>query len=174
MTHKHYEIPRRHRRCVMGDEEFTHGMSYYSLIEPIQEGGYDRKDYCKECWKTVFTDPATRPDGKIYWRSTVPQKFEASEDSLRRDEKALRLLKEVYHGNSPEELEQAFVLALLLSRNKLLQLKQEVKEEGKSFQLYEVRSTEEMLLVLLNDLWQEVLENQAFYTILRKYIADNT
>ncbi len=143
MALQHYEIPRRHKRCVQGEESFDHGMSYFSLIEPLKEGGYERKDYCVDCWRKNSDEV----EGKIYWKSSVPKKVEVSEAALRRDERALRLLKETCQSEDAEELARAFVLALLLTRNKLLQMKQDVQEEGKTLQLYEVRGTEEMFFV---------------------------
>lgn len=143
MALKHYEIPRRHKRCVMREEVFDYGVSYFSLIEPIEEGGYERKDYCLNCWKTLVNEIK----GKIYWKSSVPKKIEVSEASLRRDERALTLLKDTCQSEDPAELSRAFILALLLTRKKILQLKQEVQEEEQTFILFEMRGTEEMFFV---------------------------
>jgi hypothetical protein len=147
MAYQHYEIPRRHRHCVKGQEEFVPGSSYYSLIEPAESGGYARKDYCSACWQACSVEHAFLSDGTVFWKSSVPKKIEVSEESLRRDERALNLLKEYCQSDVSEELAQAFVLALLLTRKRLLQLKQEINEEGKAMSLYEVRATEEILCV---------------------------
>lgn len=141
-----FDIPRRHRRCVSGNEDFTHGQSYYSLIEPSEEG-YMRKDYCPACWQNV-----QEPEGKIFWKSSIPEKQQASAEAMRKDERALELLKEYRSSKCREEQNQAFILALLLTRKKLLQLRQEIEEDEGSVQLYEVRSTEEIIGVKKVDL----------------------
>jgi len=146
-----FEIPRRHRQCALGQEDFVPGQSYYSLLEQGKEG-YERKDYCPECWKKQLDGSVGHLEGKVFWKSSVPEKQSISEEAKRRDERALDLLKEYSSSDRPEELSQAFILALLLSRNKLLQLKQEVEEEGKTVMLYEVRRTEEMIGVRKLDL----------------------
>lgn len=146
-----YEIPRRHRHCIIGQEEFAPGESYYSLLEPIK-GGYERKDYCPACWKKIHEEEEGHSEGKVFWKSSVPEKQQASEEAMRRDERALELLKAYSSSNQREERDQAFILALLLTRNKFLQLRQEVEEEGEAVQLFEVRSTEEMIGVRKVDL----------------------
>ena len=146
-----YEIPRRHRHCVIGGEEFAPSESYFSLLESIK-GGYDRKDYCPACWQKLHAEEKEHFEGKVYWKSSVPAKLQVSDESLRRDERALELLKTYSSSNEQKELDQAFILALLLTRNKLLQLKQKVEEENGLIQLYEVRSSEEMIGVRKVDL----------------------
>lgn len=146
-----YEIPRRHRQCILCQKEFSPGDSYYSLLEPIK-GGYERKDYCPSCWKKLHDEEERHSEGKVFWKSSVPKKQQVSEESLRRDERALELLKTYSSSDQVNEREQAFILALLLTRNKFLQFKQEVEEEGQAVQLFEVRSSEEMIGVRKVDL----------------------
>lgn len=146
-----FEIPRRHRACVLGKEDFSPGQFYFSLLENLDEG-VERKDYCLECWNSLHKQNCAYTEGKIFWKSSIPKKKEVSEEALRRDEKALKLLREYATSTSQNERSQAFILALLLTRNKLLQLKQEFQEDGYLLQLYEVRSTEEMITIQKVDL----------------------
>lgn len=163
-----FEIPRRHRYCVQGKEEFIPGQSYYSLLESGEQG-YGRNDYCPECWKKTHEQHSDRLEGKIFWKSCVPQKLQASEEAMRRDERALELLKEFSSSDQQEELCQAFILALLLTRNKLLQLRQEIEEEECTIQLYEVRNTEEMIGIKKVDL--SSIQSDLIQTALAKQLG---
>lgn len=140
-------IPPRSRHCCQEEEEFTQGTEYYSLLEEGEEG-FLRKDYCVPCWEKWIAEGGETDPSRIYWKSSVPVKKQGPDLSLRRDERALQLLKEIHQNESEEDLSQAFVLALLLARNRALQLRQEVtQDDGQVVLLYEVSDTEEMLCV---------------------------
>jgi hypothetical protein len=132
------EIPRRSHRCNDGGEEITYGMEYYSLLVDEPNKGYLRFDYCPACWEKNKDKPG------IHWKSKVPDKANmAQEEQYKtRNEKALYLLKEALKIDSRDE---AFVLGLLLTRCKVLALRQQLEEENMN--LYEVLATEEMLCV---------------------------
>lgn len=141
-------IPMRSRRCCRGQEEFTQGTEYYSLLEEGSEEGFLRKDFCVPCWEKRISEEEETNPSRIYWKSSVPVKKQGPDLSLRRDERALQLLKEIYQNDSEEDLSQAFVLALLLARTRVLQLRQEmIQDDGQVILLYEVADTEEMLCV---------------------------
>ena len=150
-----FDIPTRHRRCVLGDEEFTQGMEYFSVLEDTENEGLFRKDYCVSCWEKLLEDPEQNSFGKVHWKSCVPVRKQDSRSNVRRDERAMELLREILEKGEEEEAPEAFVLALLLVRNKVLQLKQELKEDdGQTILLYEETGTEEMLGVTKVDLSQ--------------------
>ncbi len=151
MMPHHFEIPRRNRTCVLGGEDFSPGQSYFSLLEQAEEA-IERKDYCLKCWSSLRKEHASSIEGKIFWKSSIPKKQEILEETQRRNEKALKLLQECAASANHDEKSQAFILALLLTRNKLLQLKQEVQDEGNVLQLYEVRPTEEIICIQKVDL----------------------
>ena len=150
-----FDIPMRHRRCVLGDEGFSQGMEYYSVLEDAEGEGFQRKDYCVSCWEKLLEDSEHNSFGKVHWKSCVPIRKQDSQSNVRRDERAMELLKEILQNGEEEEAPEAFVLALLLARNKILQLKQEIKEDdGRTILLYEETTTEEMLGVSKVDLSQ--------------------
>ena len=148
-----FEIPPRSRRCEFGKEDFSQGMEYYSVLEDTENEGFHRKDYCETCWEKLLLDPETASFGKVHWKSRVPVKKQDSYSSLQRDEKAMELLKEILQDGRKEDAPQAFVLTLLLVRNKMLQFKQEIlDDDGQVVLLYEVAATEEMIAVQKIDL----------------------
>jgi len=123
-------------------------MEYYSMLEEGEGGEFLRKDYCLPCWKKVLTGGKENISQKIFWKSHVPVKKQGPDLSLRRNERAFQLLKEIYQKETEEDIVQAFVLTLLLARNRMLQLRQEITQnDGQPILLYEVADTEEMLCI---------------------------
>lgn len=148
MTIVTFDIPHRLRHCCWGQEVFTPGMEYLSLLESDHQGKYLRKDYCVPCWKKFSSEVDHDKGHHIYWKSHIPVKKQEPEHSLRRDERALELLKGICQKESVEDASQAYVLALLLSKNRKLLLRQEIKQDnGIPLQFYEVAATEEMLCI---------------------------
>lgn len=148
------QIPRRHTHCAKENEVFTSGMHYHSTLIESEEEGYQRKDYCLECWNSMEEHEG------INWASQVPQNKGPDLRDLNRDQKALELLKFAQEEDNHKE---AFILALYLVRKKKMQFREEmVHEDGETYSLYEVLATEEMIPVkkiALDDL--PVLEVQA-------------
>lgn len=141
-----FDIPPRARRCCLGNEDFTQGMEYISLLEEKDDEGYLRKDYCLACWKTAGEAPGNPQIGEVHWKSQVPLKSRSDSKDMRRDVRALELLREILETGSEDEEGEAFVLALLLQRGKRLVLKQEIADQGKEpLLLFEVAGTEEMI-----------------------------
>ncbi len=142
------EIPRRGQVCLHGQEPFTGGMEYYSvLLDGVAEGAYERQDYCSQCWDQLAKQNAISKSLST-WKSNVPMKKEASDLPKQRDARALYLLKEALKNNEPESCAEAFVLALYLARKRLMYQRQEIKlADGKPALIFEVAETEEMLCV---------------------------
>lgn len=140
------EIPRRARACYNKGESFCANDSYISILLPLPQGGYERRDFCDPCWKEVKDE--CLGETNIYWKSKVPDKKEESQLPKQRNARALILLKRAIQQEDMDSKEEAFVLALLLARSRQMFLRQELAEAN----LYEVAQTEEMLLVPRLDL----------------------
>lgn len=139
------EIPRRSNACAIGNELFAHGANYYSLIID-NEGILLRRDYCEACWEHAKKNPELA--SKTFWKSRVVGK-KLEEDKLKnRDERALEILKAALVLPDDESAAEAFIMALYLTRRKILAFRQQIqREDGVSINLYEVVATEEMLAV---------------------------
>lgn len=137
------DIPRRARSCTAGKEEFLPGMNYFSLLTPQPgETSYQRQDFCHRCWEK--TSP--QKEGNIYWQSTLAPKTESSD----RSERSLHLLdrlRALQETADASSLATAFLLALLLVREKILHRKQEISSSAGCFLLYEVVDSGEILTV---------------------------
>jgi hypothetical protein len=157
-----FDIPPRARRCNSCNKDFSQGMEYISVLDQINDEGFGRQDYCVPCWKKLRDESLDTIAGKVHWKSAVPIKPQGSESALRRDEKAMELLRDILQDEDEEEIPEAFVLALLLARSKRLQLKQEIVQEEGTILLYEVAGTEEMLAirkVSLSNIQTEKVQN---------------
>lgn len=137
-------IPRRHHKCMKGEEPLSPGAEYHSILYEDGEEHYRRVDLCHACWEEQ-DQQALLEDATTHWVSQVSEK--PVEDDLVRDrnERALEMLKAgLDHGDPVKNM----LLAMMLKRKKYLQYKHELDRgaEGK-YHLYEVPATEEMIAV---------------------------
>lgn len=140
-------IPRRNPRCARGQELLAPATDYYSVLSESEEGGYVRHDFCSACWE-ASAKQETQQQSKGSWKSRVPAKEAEVLRSADREHFALELLKTALASNSEEDQADAFILALYLTRKRLLQARQQLKQAGgQVVTLYEVVDTEEMLAV---------------------------
>lgn len=138
-----YQIPARHRNCCKQEEPFEEDDFYVSVLH-YRDKNYERSDYCLSCWENL----AEEFHSAIHWKSQVPRKKKVEDLGKDRNEKALNLLKQIHSEDEETKRVEAYFLALLLVRSKLLKLRQEhADEEGALIQLYEVIASEEMLPV---------------------------
>ena len=139
------EIPKRARVCCLKQEPFKPGDTYHSRLSV----DYIREDFCEECWKNKPLHMTLTS-----WKGKVPAKTKL-EEKTDRLEKALILLRE---GDDPVE---RMIIALYLQRKKWIHLHDEFKKGDKTFLLYEVVQTEEMIEIEKKVLSPQDAEKQA-------------
>lgn len=142
------EIPKRSSTCMEGQEPLIAGMEYYSILVPLEQGSYQRHDFCLTCWESKAKERYLIT-GKTGWKAKVASKVEVEDLSKKtRDEKAFVLLKEAIQTSNAEDWAETFVLALYLARRRILYLRQELPQtDGSTLCVYEVAATEEMLSI---------------------------
>lgn len=149
------DIPKRSHACFKDKEPFLSGMDYFSaLLLDEKKSGFIRHDYCTKCWHEVQNSDTSNKtylkDIASTWKSSVPKKQVIELPKLR-DERALHLLKEAISSeeiNTDANLQnEAFILSLFLSRKRKLLFRQEIVKNSLTYTLFEVKETEEMLLV---------------------------
>ncbi len=147
MSSFYLTIPRRGNQCSKGQETLGPGDEYYSaLYDDEVNGGFQRQDFCQSCWE-IETALGVSTAARSYWKSRVVVKKEESDACQNRDERAMFLLKEALTRNTPEDIAEAFVLALYLARRRLLYLRRQMIQGETLINLYETAATEEMLAV---------------------------
>ena len=130
------EVPKRKQKCFVGQEAFEAGMEYYSQLSEGENGKLNRQDFCLSCWEQWKQQGSDQHES--YWRSKVLE--EKKRAPIDRNERALDLLKEALQKDDKEE---AFILALYLSRNRRLAM----RSQDERWVIYEILDTEEMLAV---------------------------
>lgn len=142
------EIPKRNSLCAQGQEPFTSDMEFYSVLrDGVEEGVYIREDYCLKCWEKLSAEN-TLENIRSTWKSKVPVKKEVSELPKERDARAMYLLKEALLRQEPDDIAEAFILAMYLARKRIIYFRRDlVLADGQNASIYEVSQTEEMLCI---------------------------
>jgi hypothetical protein len=137
------EIPKRGATCAKGGEPLVAGEEYYSvLLEDPEKPGYLRQDFCLKCWQEL------QPKAfKSYWKARVPKQWKPPKKEESPFDRAFRILREDLQNPTPENLNEAFILSIFLSRKRRLLLRQEIVHEGEAAYLYEDPATEEILCI---------------------------
>lgn len=144
------DIPKRHTQCSHAKEELVPGNDMYSAIFE-DEQVFSREDYCSQCW-THLQKEAKVHEAITHWKSVVPEKKEIREIYLDRDDKALALLKKFSHSENVDEIHQAMILALYLSRRRKLYQRKEETNDGEVVIIYEIPQQQEFVVVRKIDL----------------------
>lgn len=151
------EIPKRNTQCAHQGERLLPGMEIYSLLlEEKESQRLERRDFCLACWTQIRDGLEKHLACRGYWKSKI-EKRKVMEGSSR-IERAFTLLRSLQQEHPLKEAE-IFVLCLLLSRARRLVLRQEFKNEGNLYHLYEIIRKEEFLTVKVVSLSHVQIEN---------------
>lgn len=104
-------IPKRAGFCGSCRAAFQSEQEIQSqLLE--QDNGWFRQDSCTECYKPL--------NSAVVWKHTIGSREIIEPESRDHIDKALELLQRLIDGETQEEFEEAFLLALYLVRKKIL------------------------------------------------------
>jgi len=145
------EIPKRAKICVKCEETFKPGMEYYSILVDESNASIKRQDFCLSCWGKNAEVPA---DVKSVWKAQVSYQKDEKHQFRNRDEKIFHLFKELLYQEEEQDKMEAYVLSLYLMRKKQLLQREELTQDEEVKILYEIASTEEMILVKRFELTQ--------------------
>lgn len=113
-----YEVKRCTRRCLASDRELGEGEEFYSALV-AQGADVERQDFSLEGW----TEP---PEGTIaWWKSRMP--FKDNKQVMAPNEVLLELFKQRLAQEDKQD--EAYVLALLMIRRRIVRLEQTKKNE---------------------------------------------
>jgi hypothetical protein len=114
------EIARCTRRCAASGREFAPGEVFYSLLK-AQGAELVRCDYAAENW------PGPQEDCVGWWKSRMPDRDE-KRGKLAPNEVLLQLFRQL--ESQPEKQDMRYVLALLLTRRRVLQVEHRTPENA--------------------------------------------
>ncbi len=131
------EIPRRSTACAECKSPLLRGAEVISVL--LEEAPF-RADYCTKCSEDA-------PKETPRWRSQVPERIKSRYSDMKREERALAVLKDLVKEPT-DRWGEIFFLAQYLERKKILLLRQDlVTMQGIPLSIYEVAETEEIIKI---------------------------
>lgn len=136
-----WEIRARAELCARCEKPFADGEAFMARLT-YGENGYQRADYCMECWAIVATEPALS-----IWQSTFRLPPPPPPETVKR-ETAESLLRKLVADDQPEHRNTIYILAVMLERRRLL-IERDVitREDGMKVRIYEYRKTNETFVI---------------------------
>lgn len=149
-----WDIARSERRCTACEREFAEEEPYYSALYDAGEG-FERKDFCPECWEAE--DSAHRGRPFSHWKTEIPRADQPRKMFV--DDAVIfdfftRLADEEHQ---PTKRNFRYILGLMLMRKKRLKFKDVVRDNGKEYLVLRRSRTKEEHRVLNPDLSEEEL-----------------
>ncbi len=143
-----WHVRNRSRQCAATGVPFTEGQPIVTALFPDPEsGGYLRKDFTQDAWKTIETEPVEGEIPFSHWRTefaptpvneTVPPVTKQTAEDL------LRTLVEEDQDHTENT---RYILAIMLERQKLLRETDNQPTTGGILRIYEHRKTGEVYIV---------------------------
>lgn len=117
MAENEWKIAKPSLACTLCSGQFKPGNGYFSALFE-KDKSFERRDYCTECFKSH------RPENVYsYWLTRVP---DDDEDGPKRPvldpESVLEFFRRLGNDSDPQRRAFRFVLALMLTRKKVLRL----------------------------------------------------
>lgn len=136
------QIPKRSHCCQTCQALFKPSQEIISLLDVNEDDEWMRVDFCLQC-------KAEERGDRTLWKSRIAKKGEVTlQETTDEAERALPLLLKLVSSEQIEEQEEAFMLAIYLTRKKwLAQRKDTLKRDGRQFVLFEQLDNNDMILV---------------------------
>jgi len=148
-----WDIKSRSIACTACTTAFEDGQAYFSALL-TGDIGFERGDFCDDCWKTREAELAPYSS----WKGTYRKPPAGPEDPLKK-ETAETLLRKLMEDEDPQNEGVIYILAVMLERKKTLVEKDvTVDDIGTVHRVYEHRQTGETFLILDPQLKLDQLE----------------
>ncbi|MBI3881849.1 MAG: hypothetical protein HY301_17520 [Verrucomicrobia bacterium] len=130
-----WNIQSRSHACQACQKPFADQEAYHTLLFD-ERGNFARLDACEACWQSQFSQGATSRKGFVsHWQGVYlapPPQVEAI-----RHETAETLLKKLVEANEDRHVATRYILAVMLERKRILKVRDQLRQEGKRFFVYE-------------------------------------
>jgi len=138
-----WEIKARASACGRCGAPFTDKQGYHSALT-IEEGRYQRGDYCSACWPEV--EAAASPYSE--WRAVFHAPPPEPEAPLKK-ENAETLLRRLIAEEAETRRNVIFILTVMLERTKVFAERDvQLRDDGLLSRIYEHRKTGETFVIL--------------------------
>ena len=136
-----WDIRPRGETCHKCQGPFVEEQVYFSALL-FSEDGYNRADFCQNCWQTVQPGFSPYSTWQGLFRPPPPQ-----EDVLKK-ETAESLLRHLMEDKDTSQRNAIYILALMLERKRILVERDvQTRENGDIIRIYEHRKTGETFVV---------------------------
>lgn len=133
-----WRIAKSDHTCTHCEAKFAEGQSYYSVLLE-QSDAFERKDYCETCFH------GHRPaDLFSFWKTSVPIEDEDGDKKPVLDvESVMDFFRRLSSDQQEQRVAFRFVLALMLTRKKVLKLEgSDKREDGSEVLVFKERGGE--------------------------------
>ncbi|MBO7434381.1 hypothetical protein J6U76_00090 [bacterium] len=134
--------------CHLCGTAFADRQTLHSRLLFTREG-YDRQDYCLDCWPRRAADPDASPAATEVsdWTHDFHAPPPKAAPPVQR-ESAEALLRQLIETDDPAQAAPLFVLAVMLERRRIFVERQvALQPDGRRLRLYEHRKTGETFLI---------------------------
>ncbi|AQT68670.1 hypothetical protein STSP2_01839 [Anaerohalosphaera lusitana] len=118
-----WEIKKPLGKCVCDDQEFEVGQEYFSALLETEEG-FERRDYCVECWER------DRPDAYCFWKTRMADEKDKNKKIFIDDEMLMAFFERLGEETEQEKLNFRFVLTLILMQKRKLKYQSDAVVDG--------------------------------------------
>ena len=147
-----WDIKPRGQGCSTCEKAFTKGERYWSALSRGEEG-FQRADYCTECWPKV-------EEASLYsdWQGTFIPPPPKDQETLKK-ETAESLLRRLIEDEDGGQADVIFILAVMLERKKIL-IERDVQfdRDDDMLRVYEHKLSGETFLIADPQLKLDALE----------------
>jgi len=157
MLMNEWNIQSRSHHCQACAKAFSDRQPYHTLLfEEKQE--FKRLDICEPCWQAQYSQGARDRKGFVsYWQGVYEASPPAPPDPIQK-ETAETLLRKLVELNDPRHGAACFILAVMLERKRILQVREQTQREGRRTFLYEHARTGDLFTILDPDLRLDQLD----------------
>ena len=145
-----WAIQSRGRTCAVTGNTFVDKEPCHTVLLQLHSG-YERLDLCQAAWDAEGAALAARPNLVSHWRGQYHAPVAAPPEAIGKDD-AEGLLRRILELRDESYAAAAFVLAAMLERKRLLQVRSEVREGNRRIFVYEHSRTGDILAVADPDL----------------------
>ncbi len=122
-----------------------------------EKSAFRRSDICQACWQKQYSQGARERKGFVsYWQG-VFEAPPAQPDPIQK-ETAESLLRKLIELNDPRYIPAGYILAVMLERKRLLNVKEQVVSDGRRVFVYEQPGTGDVFTIVDPDLQLDQLE----------------
>jgi hypothetical protein len=131
-----WNIQSRSSACQACQKPFADKEAFHTLLYD-EKSGYLRFDVCEACWQSQYSQGSGHRKGFVsQWQSVFQMPPPPAPEAIRA-ENAETLLKKLVEGNEEQYVAARYILAVMLERKRVLKVKDQLKQEGGRFFIYE-------------------------------------